>query len=135
MNPVDVAIFNALAGSAALVSALGGTAIYQWIAPENSDPPYVIFNQQSGTPVHTFGGVAIENDVYTVRAVTAGPSAAQAGTIAGLIDAALADKPLSITGFNHLFLRRVSDVDFPELVSGIRYSHRGATYRVMSDPN
>lgn len=135
MNAFDVAIYNALAGNSALTTALGGTAIFQWMAPQNTDPPYVVYNKQAGTPQHTFGGVAYENDLYTVRAVTAGPSASQAGTIARLIDAALADKALTITGYAHLFLRRVSDVDYPEVVAGQRHQHQGAMYRVLADPN
>lgn len=135
MNAIDRAIYDTLAGNSALVSALGGTAIYQWLAPQNADPPYVVYNKQSGTPAHTFRGVAYEDALYTVRAVTAGPSAAQAGTIATLIDQALADKVLTIAGHTNIFLRRVSDVDYPEDASGVRFSHRGAMYRVLADPN
>jgi hypothetical protein len=134
MNVMDVAIYNALAGSTALTTALGGTAIFQWLAPENRNPPYVVYNKQAGTPIHTFGGVAIENDLYTVRGVTIGPSAVAGGTIAKLINDALADRALTITGYTHLYLRRVSDVDYPEVVAGVRFYHRGAMYRAMADP-
>lgn len=57
----DRAIYNALAGNSALVTALGGTAIYQWLAPQNQDPPYVVYNKQAGTPRHTLSGLAYED--------------------------------------------------------------------------
>lgn len=134
MNAVDQAIYGALSADASLVATLGGTAVYQWLAPEGSDPPYVVYNQQSGVPAHTFGGVAYENQIYTVKGVTAGPSAALAGTIAQQIDAALADQALTVTGYGLLYLRRDSDLDFAEVKDGVRYHHRGGLYRVLTSP-
>lgn len=135
MNPVDKGIYEALSADAALVATLGGTAIYQWLAPEGSRPPYVVFNQQSGVPAHTFGGVAYEDQLYTVKGVTAGPSAALAGTIAQQIDAALSDQPISVTGYGLMYLRRSSDLDLSEIEDGQRYHHRGGVYRILTAPN
>jgi hypothetical protein len=140
MNALDKAIYDALAGSTALTSLLaGGTAspsVYQWLAPEGQDPPYVVYNAQSVVPVHTLTQVAYENAVYQVRGVTLGPSAAAAGTIAEMIDDALADRAITVAGHALMYLRRMSNVDFPEVgPGGQRYHHRGALYRVMVDPN
>lgn len=137
MNAADTAVYTKLTGASALTSLLAGTAhVYKDLAPEGTDPPYVVFQTQSpSVPQHTFGGVAFENALYTVRGVTAGPSAAAAGTIAVQIDAALADQALTISGHTHLVCRRVQDVDYPELAAGgQRYVHRGATYRIVADP-
>lgn len=138
MNAVDRALYAALSGSTALTSLLaGGTAdpsVFQFLAPEGADPPYVIYAEQAGTPAHVFTGVAFENEVYLVKAVTLGPSAALAGTIATTIDQVLADQPLTVSGYANRYLRRVSNVDYPEVTSGQRYHHRGATYRVLSFP-
>ena len=139
MNAIDLALYNKLTGSTALTALTsGGTAspsVYQWLAPENQDPPYVIYNKQASTPQHTLSGVAFENLLYAVKGVTLGHSAAAAGTIASTIDTVLADQALTITGYTHMYLRRVSDIDYPETAAGgQRYQHRGALYRVFADP-
>ena len=135
MNATDVAVFTKLTGASALTTLLsGGTAsVFNWVGPQNTDPPYVIFNVQSpSVPVRTLTGVAYENLIYSVRGVTVGPTTAAAGTIATQINVALDDKALSITGFTLMYLRRVQDIDFPEIVAGQQYHHRGATYRILA---
>ena len=139
MNAVDAALYQWLAAGTALTALLaGGTAdpsVYQWLAPQGQQPPYVVFNQQSGVPVHTLAAVAYENELYAVKAVTAGPSAAAAGTIAAAIDARLADQPVPVAGHALMFLRRDSDLDYPEDADGVRYHHRGAMYRILIRPS
>lgn len=138
MNATDTALYTALTGASALTTLLAGTAhVYKDLAPEGTDPPYVVFQTQSpSTPRHTFGGVAYENALITVRGVTQGPSAALAGSIAVQIDAALHDQALTISGHTHMYCRRVQDVDYPELAAGgQRYVHRGAIYRILADPS
>jgi hypothetical protein len=44
---MDTAVFSKLSGSTALVTALGGTAVYKNQAPDNQPLPYVIWNWQS----------------------------------------------------------------------------------------
>lgn len=140
MNAVDTAIYSKLTAASGLTSLLsGGTAspsVYKDLAPEGTDPPYVVFQAQSpSVPRHTMGGVALENALYTVKGVTLGPSAAAAGTIAAQIDTALADQALTISGHTHLLCRRAQDIDYPELAAGgQRYVHRGAIYRIIADP-
>lgn len=140
MNALDIAIFNKLTGSTALTALTsGGTAspsVYQWRAPEGQDPPYIIYNKQASTPQHTLTGVAHENAIYQVKGVTLGPSAAAAGTIASTIDTVLVDQALTIAGYTHMYLRRVSDIDYPEAgPGGQRIHHRGALYRILADPS
>ncbi len=137
MNPnaLDAALYTKLAGGTALTNLLGGTAIYQYLAPEGTDPPYVIYGRQSQVPINVLSGVAMENAVYMVKGVTEGPSAVAAGSVAGAIDTLLQDQALTITGYTHLHLRRESSIDYVETENGIRYSHRGATYRILADPD
>lgn len=140
MNALDAAIYGALSAGTALTSLLaGGTAspsVFQHLAPENQDPPYVVFNKQANTPRFTFSGLAFENAVYQVKAVTLGPSAQLAGTIAEAIDDLLTDVPVSVTGHKLMYLRRMEDIDYPEPgPGGQRYHHRGALFRVMVDPD
>jgi hypothetical protein len=39
---------------------------------------------------------------------------------------------LSISGSTLLYLRRQSDVEYPEVDNGVRYSHAGALYRLVT---
>lgn len=140
MNAVQVALYAKLSAASGLTSLLsGGTAdpsIYPGIAPENTDPPYVVYQPQSpSTPVHTMGGVALENALYTVKAVVASREMASAGTIADQIDSALNDQALTVSGHTHLLCRRVQDIDYPETAPGGQVlQHRGAVYRIVADP-
>ena len=138
MNPnaIDAALYTKLAGGTALTNLLGGTAVYQYLAPEGVSPPYVIYQRQSQVPINVLSGVAIENAVYMVKGVTEGPSAVLAGSVAGAIDTLLQDQTLgTVTGYTHIHLRRESSIDYVENDSGVRYAHRGATYRIMVDPS
>ena len=139
MTPVDSALYTLLSTSTALTSLLsGGTAdpsVYQWLAPEGTDEPYVVFQTQSpSVPVRTLNAIAYENALYTAKGVTRGPSARAAGTIADAIETALSTAALSVTGYNHVLCRREQDIDFIEVADGQRYTHRGAIYRVQVDP-
>ncbi|MCR4339333.1 MAG: DUF3168 domain-containing protein [Gemmatimonadaceae bacterium] len=135
MNPVQAGIFSKLAGASGLTGLLAaGTAgVFFNVAPENQNPPYVVFNEQSpSVPIYTMGGVKFENAIYQVKAVTQSNSALSAGTIADQIDAALQDTTLTVTGYTHHFLRRTQNVDYTELgPAGTKFQHRGALYRVI----
>lgn len=138
MNAVSVAMYSKL--TAANLQSGGTVPVFEWLAPENQDPPYVVFHKQANTPRYTMGsassgGTAFENALYMVRAVTVGPSMAQAGTIANLCDAALNLAALSISGYTHLLCRRESDVQYVETRDGQRWNHAGALYRIVADPS
>jgi hypothetical protein len=141
MNPnaIDAALYTKLSGGTALTNLLGGTAVYQYLAPEGVDPPYVIYQRMSQVPINVLAGVAVENAVYMVKGVTAQSGTVagvvNAGSIAGAIDTLLQDQALTISGYTHLHLRRESSIDYVETDNSVRYSHRGATYRVLADPN
>ena len=139
VNATAVGLFNKLTGATALTGLLtGGTAspsIYQDLAPEGAVPPYVVFNAQSpSVPQYTYTGVAFENTIYQVKGVTQGPSKSAGGTIAHQIDAALDDQAVSVSGYTLLKCRRLQDVDYTEVVSGVRFSHIGGLFRVWVDP-
>lgn len=140
MNAFGAALYSKLSNTAALTSLLsGGTAspsVYEIMAPQSSDPPYVVFQAQApSTPQRTLsGGTAYENALYTVKGVTESWSAASAGTIADKIDAALDNAALTVTGYTHMTCHRVQNVDYVEVVEGKRFNHRGAVYRLMADP-
>lgn len=134
MNSVKRGIVAKLRGDAALTAALsGGTAsIYEARATQGADPPYVVYNKQAGAPRYTMGGSAWESQVYLVKVVTKENSTAQAGSIAERINGVLTDGALTMTGRTQLYLRRESDVEYPEVTDGIRFNHSGALYRVIT---
>lgn len=132
-NALDRAIRNQLIGAPALVALLfSASSVYHFFAPQGTEFPYVVFNTQTpSTPVRTLSRVAYENIVYQVQGVTKDPSAAGCGDIATQIDAAMSAAPLTVAGFQHMRCTRESDVDYVEVVDGVRYNHRGALYRVQ----
>jgi hypothetical protein len=141
MNALDSAMYSTLAASTAITALTnGGTAspsVYHFLAPEGADPPYVIYQTQApSVPFRTHGYPIVYEDVtMTVKAVTEGHSALQAGTIASNIAALLNGSVLSITGHTVLMLRREMDVDYYEVLpGGQRYHHRGGQYRIWAAP-
>lgn len=142
MNALDSAVYTALTASTAITSQTsGGTAspsVYHWLAPEGSDPPYVIYQTQSPSlPYRTHGYPVVYEDVtLTVKGVTEGHSALAAGSIASSIASLLNGSVLTITGYTVLLLRREQDVDYLEVLpGGQRYHHRGGQYRVWAAPD
>jgi hypothetical protein len=132
MNAVKRGIRAKLAGDTGLTTALGGTAIYEALAPQGTDPPYVIYNKQSGAPKYTLGGSAFENQTYMVKVVTEAASMASAGSIHERVNGALTDGALTLTGRTQLYLRRENDVEYVETTDGKRFNHSGALYRVIT---
>lgn len=136
-NPLAAGIYGALSGSTALTSLLtGGTAtkaVYQELAPEGGTAtPYVVYNFQSpSTPQWTFGEVAFENVVVQAKAITSGPSMLLGGSIAARIDQALAGT-VTVAGYKTMLCRRLQDVSYTELVSGVRFQHQGGLYRLQA---
>ncbi len=136
MNPVREAIFDRLVGDATLTALLSSpTAVHHQVAPQTEATPFVVFNKQAGTPMWAFGGPALQNDLWQVKAIALGSSASDAEVIAARIDVALTNAVLVITGSTHLYLRRESDVDYPEQDGADTYRHCGALYRLISEPS
>lgn len=132
-NVLKAALYSRLSSDATLGALLSGTAaVYEGVAPQEADAPYVIFNPQSpGVDYQTNGGRAYTESVYLVKAVTEGGSSAAAGTIAARIDTLLEAAPLTLSGTaSNLYLRRTAQVDYPEVDSGKKYRHLGGLYRI-----
>ena len=131
MNAVKAALFNALKTDSTITTALGGTAIYADLAPQETNPPYVLISKQASTPRYTFAD-QYEDQVYLVKCVAEGSSMRFAGSVAERIDTVLTDGALTVTGRSQMYLRREADVEFPEVTDGKRFNHSGATYRVQT---
>jgi hypothetical protein len=138
MNAAGSAIYAKLAATSALTSLLaaGTASVFETLAPENTDPPYVVFQEQApSTPQRTLArGIGYENALYTVKVITQSLSMKTAGEIADQIDAALDNATLTMTGYTVMSIHRIQNVSYPEFVEGKRFNHRGAVYRLMCDP-
>lgn len=137
MRPVDTALYSRLAadlGTAGTLGVLGCTGVYRFQAPQGSVEPYVVYQQQAGTDSYTFSARDARSLLYLVKAVDVGPSALRAAQMAERVDALLTDKPLSLTGWTNVRLRRESDVEYAEVDAGKTYQHYGALFRVDVSP-
>ena len=134
------AIYGKLAGDTTLNNLLGTPAtgysksIYHQQAPAGAGSPFVIINKQTGSPTEAFGDPsALENDTWLVKGVHESNSADTVEAIAARCVALLNDAALSISGATTLYLRRQSDVEFPETTDGRQYKHAGALFRLVFD--
>lgn len=132
MNACKAAIYSKLTGDSTLTNLLASsTSVYEAVAPQEADAPYVIYFKSAGTPNYTFTD-SYEDQVYTIKGVTQGPSAKIAGQIAERIDAVLTDGALTLSGRSQMYLRRIGDVELVETDSGVRFNHSGGTYRLIT---
>ena len=134
------AIYGRLASDTTLNNLLGvppagySKSIYHQQAPQGATYPLVILSKQSGTPTEAFGDPsALENDTWLVKAVDRSNSADVAEAVSARITTLLNDANLSISGATTLYLRRQSDVEYPEVPDGQVYRHVGALYRLVTD--
>lgn len=110
-------------------------SIFYQAAPEGALFPLVILNRQSGVPTEAFQDPqALDTDVWLVKGVDHASSADTVEAISARIRTLLNDATLSISGEACLYLRRQSDVDYPEVTSGETYLHSGSLYRLIVDP-
>jgi hypothetical protein len=128
MNALSTSIFNQLAGGTALISLLGGTAIYKDQAPDKAPLPYVIFSYQGGGD-QNINPWRLKNLLVFVRSYAATPVAT--GNIDTQIDARLHAQTLSITGWSNFWTMRESDLENVETSpNGEKIHMAGGIYRI-----
>jgi hypothetical protein len=132
------AIYGKLSGDTTLNNLLGtppsgySKSIYHQQAPAGAQFPYIIFSKQSGVPTDTFGTPgALDTDVWLVKAIDRDTKADDAEAASERCRALLNDASLSISGSTLLYLRRESDVEYPEVSEGVTYAHVGSLYRLI----
>lgn len=137
-TPVRRALYGKLAGDSTLNGLLGAAAsgytksIYHGVAPAEASYPIVVLQQVSARPTYALVKTpAFETDLWLVKAVDDEPTADTAESIAARLITLLNDGVLSISGATQLYLRRESDVAFEEDMSGRKYHHAGALYRLL----
>lgn len=138
-TPVRRALYGRMAGDTTLNNLLGTPAngytksIYHQQAPQGAGFPFVIFSKSSGVPTEAMGvPSALETDVWLVKAVAKDTSTDTAEAIQARLQALLNDATLSISGATLLYLRRQSDVEYPEVSEGVEYKHAGALWRLVT---
>ena len=130
-NLLAAAIYSKLSAGTALVTALGGTAIYRSVAPDTATYPRVVFNHMAGGP-DNINPSDLRTAIYSV--ICWSTNEAQAGTIDALVSALLHKQTLSVTGYTAFWCAReteINTVEFPptaEPIHGI-----GAQYRIRLD--
>lgn len=128
IEAVETAIFGKLAGGATLITEIGGTAIYNRIAPPDTALPYVIFQWQGGGDENLTPS-RMRNQVYTVKAVAA--TLVKAADIDEQIDALLHDQTLTVSGWANFWMAREGDIAYHELeVDNKPVFHTGGMYRI-----
>jgi uncharacterized protein DUF3168 len=135
-------LYGKLAGDTTLNNLLASApsgyskSIFYEQAPATATFPYVLFSKSAGTPTYAFGGskAALDEDVWLVKGIDRNTTADIADAIADRLNSLLTDAALSISGANHKYLRRMSDVTYPEVTDGVQYRHAGALYRLITEP-
>lgn len=131
VTALETGLYSILSGNSALTTELGGTLIYNKQAPQGPGTKFVVFNWAGGgdenlTPHRT------RNVVYTVQAVAT--TQAQAATLDRLIDAALHEKTLTVSGWTNFWTAREDDISYVEQdAGGNPIFHVGAQYRIRID--
>jgi hypothetical protein len=133
-------IYGKLAGDTTLNNLLGtpptgySKSIYYQEAPAGASFPLVVFQKQSGVPTEAMTDPsALETDIWLVKAIDHNTSADTAEAIQARVIVLLNDAALSISGAATLYIRRQSDVEYPEVTDGEQYKHAGSLFRLVTD--
>lgn len=129
MNPIRQALAERLKDDATLV-ALATGGIHHVQVPANTSPPYVVFSKASGIPLDAFDGPSLDNDVWLVKGIGERDIAEEISERCLVL---LDKTTLNIQGRANQDLRRISDVDFTETITGERFDHVGHEYRIRSE--
>lgn len=103
------------------LTALVGNRIFHQTAPQGTQYPFVVFQQQSGAPRWTFGGDPVERKLWIVKGIHT-----QSPPLEAIVDA-IDD---ALDGALGLDSRRESDINYAEPADGTLYRHLGAIYRI-----
>jgi hypothetical protein len=128
---VRIGIYNKLnTSSVTSLLAAGSASLFHEVARPGAAFPYIIFTKVSGVPILRFGGNAMDNQIWLVKAVDRSESASRAEDIAQAVDTLLDFGTLTVSGAINLATLRESDVDYPEVDGDQVHRHHGSRYRV-----
>ena len=129
---IDDALVAVLAGDAALAALMPDGVWFDQAKPNARQ--FVLVSLFSARDGATFGGRALEDAVYLVKAVSFSTSPAAALAAAARIDTLLEDAALAVAGATCMALYREQAVRYPELDAldpAIVWQHVGGHYRVQ----
>lgn len=131
MNAVKAAIYTRLSEDATLTGYLGGTDIWDAVAPPGTLHPFLVYTFVGGGP-ENLTPHDMRNLVYRIKCVDAGLDGSLAGLVTERIETLMHDYALPVTGYNDAFwcMRETPDIDYRETVAGKTLIHVGGTYRV-----
>ena len=129
---LDTAIYKTLNVESVVNEATGG--IYNILAPQGVEPPYIIFHAMSKEDDYwAFSSGRGGNAVYMVKAISRNRWPKEASDIDTQIDSVMQDASLSITGHSLISCRREEDIYLVEDLAGVMYQHIGGLYRIIAD--
>lgn len=132
-NALNEGISTQLVGGTALISALGGTAIFYQQAPDHQRRPFVVWSFVAGGDENATSHRS-KNKVMLVRSFADNPE--QAGTIDALVDARLHLQAITVSGWSNFWTARETDVALVENEpSGDKVYMAGGMYRVRLEQN
>jgi hypothetical protein len=131
MNAEEDGFYDYLTGYSALTTALGGTFIYNQLAPEGQAFPYVIFTLAAGGHENIVNS-ELRNVVFLAKAVS--ETHLEASTIDGHLYDRLHGGSPTISGWTVFWCKREDEVNFVEMGRvGLPLYHKGAYYRLRLD--
>jgi len=123
LDPFSV-IGSAIAG---YLGTAGTVPVYQDLATQGAEPPYVIYSFQSGPDVYVWAGEEVQTE-YQVKVVSNRENSAEATRLYKTTHEALQDAPLALPGgVSLLRCRRSALVKYQD---SKRFWHVGGIYRV-----
>jgi hypothetical protein len=129
VEPIREALAARLTGDTTLTGL--ATGVHHLRAPQTAKVPYVIFNEQSGLPIRSFGDKS-KNHLWLGKGVCRGGDQGEAEAIDARCEQLLDRQAFPITGLELLGCERETDVIYPEDDDGQTIYHVGALYRIHS---
>jgi hypothetical protein len=132
-NILNSAIYTRLAAGTALTTALGGTAIYYQLAPDNAALPYVVWSYQAGPTEPNRTHHRDPEALIYIRAYA--DDAAEAGRLDAAIDAALRTTPPAVAGYSNRWFSRNESIAAPPNIDETQFKtyNAGAIWAIGLD--
>ena len=131
-SDIDSALTATLLADATLMAILTDGVFIDEAPPGATR--FLIISLIDEEDIPQFGGRAIEDALYMVKAVALLKTGANVAAAAARIDALLEDTTLTVAGYTVMAMHRESRIrttEVDELDATIRWHHRGGRYRVQ----
>lgn len=130
LDDVETYIYSKLSADTTLASLIAGR-IFDGIADQGTEFPYVVYNFQSGHDVNeVYGRRVMTAATYLIKAIDNRPNTTRLIPIVKQIDALINGQSGSVGATGTILAAvRQSPVAMPEEDGGVQYRHRGGLYR------